>query len=321
MLQMAEESTSGCSVSNSNTDILNFMATLKGQMDKMVEDNKLLHNKIEDLRTSPLEPTEENSEETDMIGFEKSDSEEEMAEDVDDTDLAFQTRVKCDKVGPKIDDQLAKNVNDSLLKISNSAELVTLHDENPVPGNITALKVPELNPEIKIPAISTKAQAEGEMIFLQKDICTAMGMCASLLSDMGKKSYKFDRHQVFRKINDITSILAAAHKSTTFVRKLNVKSLLKEELQVLCTKKGTKERESNNLVFGDDMGKQAEEMRKHRNVVMKGDPKSKNGAWAFKRGRMNQKGKFQKGYYKKNQKNQGPKDRDSGEKKQKFKRQ
>ena len=263
---MAEESTSGCSVSN-NTDILNFMATLKGQMEKMVEDNKLLHNKIEDLRTSPLEPTEENSEETDMIGFEKSDSEEEIAEDMDDTDLAFQTRVKCDKVGPKIDEQLAKNINESLLKVSNSAELITLHDENPIPGNITALKVPELNPEIKIPAITTKAQAEGEMIFLQKDISTAMGMCASLLSDMGKKSYKFDRHQVFRKINDITSMLAAAHKSTTFVRKLNVKSLLREELQVLCTKKGTKERESNNLVFGDDMGKQADEMRKHRNVV------------------------------------------------------
>ena len=55
---------------------------------------------------------------------------------------------------------------------------ITLHDENPIPGNITALKVPELNPEVKIPAITTKAQAEGEMIFLQKDISTAMGMCA-----------------------------------------------------------------------------------------------------------------------------------------------
>ena len=29
--------------------------------------------------------------------------------------------------------------------------------------------------------------------------------------------------------------------------------------------------DNNNLVFGDDMGKQAEEMRKHRNVVMKGE--------------------------------------------------
>merc|ERR1712154_375154 len=112
----------------------------------------------------------------------------------------------------------------------------------------------------------------------------AMAILTNVLADLGKKKNRImTREDMFSTLNDVVSILASSHNSVSFIRTLNVKPLLHEELQVLCTKKAVTNKKNNDLLFGEDMGKTAEEARKLRNLVMKA--KSKNGHWASRRGR------------------------------------
>ena len=313
MFQMTEDNPDGDSIRN-------MLMSIKGQIEGLNKDNNEIKERIKNIEVTSAPPNIENDKgaaSVNDMGFEPSDSESVNEENSDSEEhLVFETRIKTEHFGPDINSDLANKINDTLLKASNIQELTKLHENYPIPGNITALKTPNMNPEVKIHSISNTGHIENELTFVQKDIGCAVGMCANLLSDMRKKSYSFDRTEVFSKLNDITSLLSAAHKNVTFVRKINVKSLLKEDLQPLCTKKGTKERENNNFVFGDDMGKQAEEVKKLRNVVMKesnfkSNYKSKNGFGASKRGHWNQKKEKYQRYYKKNQNyHQGKKEKD-----------
>ena len=272
--------------------ILDLLKTIQGQMVQLAEDNKQMKDKIKNLEGSnkiqpPSEDTcsdktgEEPSEHAGTLqGFERSDSEEEG----DEIDLQFLSRVKSAVQGPPVNASLAEKINEALLKVSDTQELLEIHDANPGPANIAALKVPEMNPEVKIPSPSPTAQKENELGLIQKDMVTAMAILTNILGDLGKKKNReMGREELFSKINEVVSVLAASHKSVSYARKLNVKFLLHEDLQVLCTKKSITEKKNNDLLFGEDMGKTAEEARKLRNLVMK--TKSKNGLWASKRGR------------------------------------
>merc|ERR1712154_293186 len=106
------------------------------------------------------------------------------------------------------------------------------------------------------------AQTENERGLVQKDMCTALAILANVLADLGKrKNRAVGREDFFSKLNEVVSVLAAFLKSVSYARKLNVKSFLHEDLHVLCTKKSITEKKTNDLLFGEDMGKTAEEAR------------------------------------------------------------
>ena len=314
---MAEESP--------NAEILNMLLGIKGQIDELSKENQEMKEKIKnvevltnappqiDLASNAQNDNNEMADEMADMGFEPSDSDLSEKEE-NDENLTFKSRVKSDILGPDIDEELSCKFNEGLLKQSNITEIQKIIEANPFPGNITALRTPDMNPEIKYVANSNIGYIEQEMTFIQKDVGTAIGMCANIINDMRKKSFKFDRSEIFMKLNDITSMLTASHKSATYVRKLNVKALLKEDLQPLCAKKGTKERQNNSFVFGDELGKQAEEAKKFRNVVMKdsnfkANYKSKNGFRASRKGHLNQKREKYQTYFKKSY-HQGKRDKE-----------
>merc|ERR1712154_595319 len=80
----------------------------------------------------------------------------------------------------------------------------------------------------------------------------AMAILTNVLADLGKKKNRImTREDMFSTLNDVVSILASSHNSVSFIRKLNVKPLLHEDLQVLSTKKAITDKKNNDLLFGE----------------------------------------------------------------------
>ena len=257
-----------------------------GLLKSIQNSQRELHEKVALLEENASAPPignegNEPNDKRNIAGFEHSESESETEEN--QNDLQFKTRTKTKPQGPPISDELADQFQLTLLHVTDVEAIKTIHDLNLSPSNVGALKVPDLNPEVRIAPMSTVAQTENVLAIVQKDICTAMSISANLLSDLGKrKNRKLGREEMFALLNDTVSVLAASHKSLSFARRLNVKNLLNENLHILCTKKALEERKNNDLLFGDDMGKQAEEAKKQKELVMK--TQAKNGYGAPKRG-------------------------------------
>ena len=273
----------------STADILKIMAE---KMNKMIDNQETLSKKVDILEKKSVSASVSNeqidaspppSPKTSMgnaddrdvdslADFEKSDEEQSVHEDEEDEEeMEFQYNgyLLPSKIGPPIGSKMAQDVNSSLLLGRDVQQINAIHSKHPTPSNLTALCVPHMNPEINMRSDTNVANREAHLGSIQKDVNTAIGILANVCGDMGKKQTgkrKFDREKSFRDLNDAMSVLTSAHKNLTRARKISVRPILNESLGALCYAKPEQDRESNHLLFDEDLVRKVDEAYKNRKL-------------------------------------------------------
>ena len=195
----------------------------------------------------------------------------ENEEDDSESELTFKDTIFAKNVGDNINEPLAQALQISLLGVDDTKKIMNIHENNPRPGNVTGLIVPELNKEIgatdKPISVTSK---ENQLCGIQRNLCTAISILSNILNDVGKrKNRTLSREDIFQKTNDAVSVLAAAHKGVNLARKMNIKPILSQNIQFLCTKSHTSEedRSSNKFLFDEDLGSECDKAYKQRRVI------------------------------------------------------
>ena len=220
-----------------------------------------------------------NNEDQDGV-FQRSDDEEEEME------FKFNPGNVAKHIGKDIGGKLAMDINSALLGTTDLKALQTIQDNNPIPGNLPNLCVPEMNEEIDLGSTRTQNR-EVSLCFIQREIGTAVGILSQMVNDIGKKKNReFSRENLFVMINETMTLLSQAHKMVTQERKFNVRPFLHPKLHKLCGKRSKVERSSNRFVFEENLAAKIEELV--RNTKVMNGPKNFRGYFGprgFRRGK------------------------------------
>ena len=304
----------------STANILKIMAEKLNKIidsqDTLAKKVSVLEGKHEQINASPPSPKASlgNADERDcdsLGDFEKSDEEHFDQDDEEEMDFQYNAYLLPSKIGPPIGTKMAQDINSSLL-LGRDVQLINaIHTKHPTPSNLTALCVPHVNPEINMRSDGNVANREAHLGSIQKDVNTAIGILANVCSDIGRKQtddHKLDREKAFRDLNDAMSVLTSAHKNLTRARKISIRPILNESLSTLCYAKSEQDRDSNQLLFDEDLVRKVDEAYKNRKL----HKSAKNGRGqrsrkfknqgrgghpsypSFRRGRARGRGGFQK---------------------------
>ena len=173
---------------------------------------------------------------------------------------------------------MAITLNNGLVSQDDGTQIMKLREEYNRPENLPNLMVPKLNEELAPSDFAL--QKEVNLINVQQGITTAISALTEVLDDQSKVKHKLSRHDIFKKTNDAVSMLMNTHKNVTLARKMNVKYMLQNNIQHLCTKKHAKEenRRSNEELFEEDLGNELERSLRRRKVTNKVTKNFRSGA-------------------------------------------
>ena len=173
------------------------------------------------------------------------------------------------KTGPKIGSKVAQFLNNDIVNQDDMTKIQKLREEYCRPANVPNLTVPKMNSEIN--PSDTVLVKELNLVNIQQDINSALFILADVLNDQSKVKHTYSRHDIYSKTNQAASLLMHTHKNVSFARKLNVKHMLKDSIQHLCTKKHIKEdkRRSNTELFEEDLSLELDKCYKQRKVTTK----------------------------------------------------
>ena len=268
---------------------IDILLTIQSQLEDIKSSQKELNQRVETLESidnSQAQPGGSKSPRDEEIEDDSEESENEGPAEEEDQEegpmYSFTRRIKTCPVGPPINKTYAEDINLTLIKKTDMIELNKLHEANPSPSNIASLRVPIMNPEVTINPTCHTGQRETAIVAVHKEVTTGLAILSKLIDDVGRKSdnNSLSRQNHFDRLNECITVMAEAHKQITYIRRQNVRHLLKEKLQILCSKKATEDIDTNMFVFGDDMDRQADQQIKKRKVMKAQKfPKSKNGSF------------------------------------------
>ena len=277
---MADEGVQQVEVKNNS--VMALLKSMNESLSDIKEQNKALSQRVEKLEKKRLpspslkepkevpEPVSLSDQEHDQDDDAFQVSEEEKLDSDSDLELDFNDTIFSKKVGDNLNEKLAKAIDTSLLGTDDYEKMRRIYEENARPNNITSLIVPELNKEISVNDLQVMNK-EKQLANVQRQVCTAMSILGDVMNDVGKnKNRKYDREKIFSKANEAMCVLATTHKSISYSRKLNIKSVLSPNLQFLCYKDQQKEtRFSNDFLFEEDLGTELEKVIRTKRVSNK----------------------------------------------------
>ena len=257
--------------------------TLDDSVKTLKGDNKAIIERLEALEAPPPRNSGSLKEpDSPLYGRESRDIFEASASEMSGTDseidieahsISFNT-----KTGPKIGNKLADTLNNDLVSQEDGTQIVKLREDYNRPENLPNLTVPKMNEEI-IPT-DFVLQKEQNLCNVQQGITTAITVLTDILNDQSKVKHKYNRHDIFNKTNDAVSMLMHTHKNVTLARKMNVKHMLQNNIQHLCTKKHAKDanRKSNTELFEEDLSNEVDRSFRNRKVTNKVTKNLRGGA-------------------------------------------
>ena len=279
-----------------NGVVLSMLKTINDSVTSLKNDNKELRERLESLETPPpasgvvrnsnMRITQEHDNDS-QSGVSMGDAgrifEASMPSENDDVDIQPHSITFPNKVGPNLGFQLANMINNDLVGQDDMAQLRQIHEKYVRPENIPNLVVPKLNEEVN--PTDTVLTRETGLCNIQQNITSAISIIADLIDDQSKTSHKYTRQDIFNKANETLSVLIHTHKSVSLSRKQNVKHLLKDNIQFLCTKKHDKEtrKRSNRELFEEDLGNEVDRAYRNKKVMNKVAKNYRGGASAPQR--------------------------------------
>ena len=258
--------------------------TLDESVKTLKNDNKVILDRLEALEAPPQGHTGSLKEPVSSIRIRESQSRDifeassELSGNDSEVDIEAHSISFNTKTGPKIGNKLADTLNHDLVSQDDGTQIMKLREDYVRPENLPNLTVPKMNEEIT--PSDFVLHKEQNLCNIQQGINTAIAVLTDVLNDQSKVKHKYNRHDIFNKTNDAVSMLMHTHKTVTLARKMNIKHMLQNNIQHLCTKKHVKDvnRKSNNELFEEDLSNEIDRSFRNKKVTNKVTKNFRSGA-------------------------------------------
>ena len=178
-------------------------------------------------------------------------------------------------VGDCIDESLADKLSDGLIKRSSQEMSKQIMDKYPRPQNVYPLRTPAVNPEIFVKENRQKILYKDHLPRSTQDLISAsLSACAGLMNDV--KAKNMDRQDIYGKLADMARMLMDSHKKVSQLRREQLRPFLNKPYKGLCASNNL-ENDDNELLFGRDLGRSADEVAKANRMTQKLVEAPKNG--------------------------------------------
>lgn len=250
---------------NGENSMLALLTEIKEQNAELGKRIQKLEEKDRD--PSPVRSMTPGSPQASLGG--NDDDGNEFDEEEDDPNYVFNSALHQMVQGPEISDMLARDITNSLLNEADLRELRDIHDNNPTPANVPSIRVPKMNPEVNFFRGTFYESRDRVIASIQKNVCTGLSILANMMNELKRKKISplFTKQHQFTKLNECMLMLTETHKDTTLLRRNNAKPLLNHSLYNLCSKTGMVHRETNDMVFDDDMVSQVDHVYRSKRVM------------------------------------------------------